>query len=237
MNGKLYLIPNYLSESNDKRWVAPVVAEVVSHVRHFIVEDARTARRFISSLQLGLDISTLEFSILDKRFDAHQLDELMGPLLNGTSMALMSEAGMPCLADPGNMAVAWAHERGVRVVPFPGSSSILMALVASGFNGQQFTFHGYLPIDKKERETTIRRLEQDARKTGYTQLFMETPYRNGQLLDSLLSVCSPDTHLTIAVDLTGQKEFIGSHSIQYWQKNKPDLHKLPAVFALGLPPW
>lgn len=236
MKGTLFLLPTYLSESNDKSFVAPIALEIISKVKNYLVEDVRTARRFISSLKTGTDISTLNFSILDKKMDFNSLSELMNSLLNGEDMAVMSEAGVPCLADPGNLAVSWAHEFGVRVVPVPGSSSIIMALISSGLNGQQFTFHGYLPIDKKEREKMILKLEQEVRRTGFTQLFMETPYRNDQLLDSLIAVCSPDTRLTIAADLTGTAEFIQSRRMAKWSKNRPQINKIPAVFALGLPP-
>ena len=229
---KLFLVPTYLSKSNDLSFVSPMVGEVLKNVDHFLVENVRTARRFISSLKLGITIDELQFEVLDKRTSWDSLYPLLEPTRNGKDMALMSEAGLPCMADPGNVAVGFAHQTGVQVVPLPGSSSIQLALIGSGFNGQQFTFHGYLPIDKDPRTKKIRELEKLSA-NGYTQLFMETPYRNKALLGDIIKICRPTTLLSIAIDLTGQDESIVTQTIEKWKKASVDINKIPAIFSFG----
>lgn len=232
MPGKLFLIPTYLSSSNDTSFIAPMVKEIIKNTSHYLVENIRTSRRFISSLKTGVVIEDLEFSILDKKSNWDQMYSLFEPVRNGQDMGLMSEAGIPCLADPGNLAVSFAHQTRIQVVPLPGTSSIQMALIASGFNGQQFTFHGYLPIDKQPRKQKIRELEKLCA-SGVTQLFMETPYRNHQLLKDIVSNCRPDTLLSVASDISGSKEFILTQPIHKWQKTDIQLHKIPAIFSFG----
>jgi len=230
--GKLFLIPTYLSSSNDASFISPMVSEVVKNCSHYFVENIRTARRFISSLKTGLNIEDLHFFELDKKTTWDDLYPLFEPLRNGMDMSVMSEAGLPCLADPGNLAVTFAHQTGIQVVPLPGASSIQMALISSGFNGQQFSFHGYLPIDKSARKQKIKELERAA-KSGHTQLFMETPYRNHQLFKDILSVCHSNTLLCIAADISGENERITSQSIQKWKKADVQIHKIPAIFSFG----
>ena len=230
--GKLFLIPTYLSESNDASFVAPMVAEVIKNTGHYFVENVRTARRFIGSLKTGVVIDDLTFNLLDKLSNWDQMYPLFEPLRNGQDMAVMSEAGVPCLADPGNLAVSFAHQMNIQVVPLPGTSSIQMALIASGFNGQKFTFHGYLPIDKNPRLQKIKELEKLSQ-SGYTQLFMETPYRNQHLLKDILKTCRPDTLLSIAADISGSNEQIMSQSIQKWKNTDIQIHKIPAIFSFG----
>jgi len=236
MSGVLYLIPSYLSESNDASFIAPMVKDVLQNTSHFLVENVRTARRFISSLKLGVDISELQFEVMDKSTDAQSVEQLMKPLTNGRDLGVISEAGLPGLADPGNVAVSWAHQNNVRIIPLPGASSIQMALIGSGFNGQQFTFHGYLPIDKKERTQKIKQLEAEVNRTGYTQIFMETPFRNDQIVSAVLSTCNANTRLSIASDISGKNELIQSKTIQEWKKATPQLHKIPTIFSLGTYP-
>ncbi|MEQ9230579.1 MAG: SAM-dependent methyltransferase [Cyclobacteriaceae bacterium] len=233
MSGKLFLIPTYLDDSNDKDFIAPVVKDVVKNTAHYIVENARTARRYISDLKLDIDISALHFDILDKRSSPEEMDRIMEPISRGEDIGLISEAGLPCLADPGNLAVAWMQQRGEKVVPLTGASSIQMALIASGFNGQRFTFHGYLPIDKVEREKKLRELEQAVEKTGYSQIFMETPFRNNQLLASMMSNLKHRTLLSIAAGISGEKEMIQTKTVERWKKSLPDIHKIPSIFTLG----
>lgn len=233
MKGKLFLIPTYLDEGNTREFIAPLVSDLISNLDLFLVENVRTARRFISSLKLGVDISTLRFETLNKRSTADDVTEKCFPLLEGQDIGLMSEAGLPALADPGNLAVSWAHQNSISVVPLPGSSSIQLALIASGFNGQQFTFHGYIPIDKEVRVRKIRELETVTRKTGYTQLFMETPFRNNQLIDVLLKTLGDHTLMSIAAGISANSEFIRTRPISEWRKQLPDLHKIPAVFSIG----
>lgn len=234
MVGYLYLIPSYLSDENDASFISPMVVDVLQNTTHYLVENVRTARRFISSLKAGITIEDLSFSILDKRADWDELHELFEPISQGENLAIISEAGLPCLADPGGIAVSYAHQFGYKVIPMPGASSIQTALVASGFNGQLFTFNGYLPIDKSERTKKIRELEQLANK-GHTQLFMETPYRNKSLIESLLKTCNPNTYLSVASDIFGKNEKIITASIKKWKTLKHDFHKIPTVFALGQP--
>ena len=230
--GKLFLIPTYLAESNDSSFIAPLVVEIIKSCKHFFVENVRTSRRFIGSLKAGIVIEELEFHQLDKKSSWDDLYPMFEPLRQGNDMAVMSEAGLPCLADPGNLAVTFAHQTGIQVVPLPGTSSIQMALIASGFNGQQFTFHGYLPIDKSERKRKIRELERQAL-SGYTQIFMETPYRNQQLLEDIMRSCRPDTLLSISSDISGANEKILTMPIKNWQKKQLDIHKIPTIFSFG----
>ncbi|WP_425389513.1 SAM-dependent methyltransferase [Ekhidna sp.] len=231
-NGKLFLIPTYLSTDNDASFVSPMVIDVLKNTKHFFVENVRTARRFISSLKAGITIEELEFHILDKKSNWDQMYPLFESIRKGEDMGVISEAGVPCLADPGNLAVSFAHQMHIQVVPMPGTSSIQMALIASGFNGQKFTFHGYLPIDKNPRQQKIRELEKLSQ-SGYTQLFMETPYRNQQLINDILKTCRPDTLLSIAADISGDKEKILTAPISKWQKTDIQIHKIPAIFSFG----
>lgn len=236
MNGSLFLVPSYLSQANDSSFIAPMVADVLSNTTYFLVENPRTARRFISSLKLGMDITKLQFEVMDKSTDPQSVISLTRPLLEGHDMGVISEAGLPGLADPGNVAVSWAHKNNIRVIPLPGASSIQMALIGSGFNGQQFTFHGYLPIDGKERAQRIHQLEETVNRTGYTQILMETPFRNNQMLSAILSACRDSTMLSLASDISGEREFIKTKTIEAWKKLVPELHKIPTIFSLGTYP-
>lgn len=230
---KIYLIPTYLDESNTPDFIAPMVKEVVKNTTQFLVENVRTARRFISSLKLEVDISTLRFEIMDKNAQVATVGAALTEMLQNGDVGVMSEAGLPGLADPGNLAVSWAHRHQAAVVPLPGASSIQMALIASGFNGQQFTFHGYLPIDKSERQKAIRKMEEDVRRSGYTQLFMETPFRNLQLLEALIQTAAPETLLCIAAGISSEAERIETRSVRDWKSALPEIHKIPCVFAIG----
>ncbi len=230
--GKLFLIPTYLSPDNDSSLMSPMIADVLKNTKYYFAENVRTARRFISSLKAGITIEDLEFQVLDKKSNWDQMYPLFEPIRNGEDMGILSEAGVPCLADPGNLAVSFAHQTRIQVVPMPGTSSIQMALIASGFNGQRFTFQGYLPIDKAPRQQKIRELEKLGQ-SGYTQLFMETPYRNQQLIKDILKTCRPDTLLSVAADISGQSEKILTQPISKWQKTDIQIHKIPAIFSFG----
>ena len=230
--GKLFLVPTYLSGSNDAAFIAPMVVDLLKNCTHFLVENIRTTRRYISSLKASIEIDQLAFTQLDKKSSWDDMYELFEPIRNSKDMALVSEAGLPCLADPGNLAVSFAHQTQVQVVPLPGASSIQMALIASGFNGQQFTFHGYLPIDRAARMKRIKELERLAT-TGYTQLFMETPYRNQQLLKDILRSTRNDQLLSIASDISGENERIITQSVQKWKSTDIQIHKIPAIFSFG----
>ncbi len=229
--GTLYLIPTPLSDDKGKS-ISPEVIEVITRLDNFLVENVRTARRFISSLTTGKVIENISFSLLDKNTPPDTIQALMKPVLSGTDIGVMSEAGCPGIADPGNLAVQFAHQQDIRVVPLTGPSSIFMSLMASGFNGQSFVFHGYLPINKNERVLSIKKIEKSALQLRQTQIFMETPYRNNQLVADLIKTCAPSTKLCIAKDITGGEEMIRTKSIREWKKNIPDLHKIPVVFLI-----
>ena len=229
--GILYLLPALLSD--DHYEVIPqVVSGRISQLDYFLVENLRTARRFISGLNLGLDISSLQFEVVDKNTLPVEIDRLLEPVRRGRSAGVISESGCPGVADPGAGVVAAAHEAGIRIVPYPGPSSILLSLMASGFSGQKFSFHGYLPIEKQDRARTLRFLENESRKNNQTQIFIETPYRNEQMLEAILENCAGFTRLCVARDLTGPEEWIKSAPVSQWKKGEIRLHKIPAVFLL-----
>ena len=230
--GKLFMIPTVLAD-NTAHWViSPQVQEVISHTKIFLVENPRSARRYISSLKLGINIEELHMEVLDKDTPPEQVSRLMMPLLNGADIGVISEAGCPGIADPGALAVAYAHQKGIQVVPISGPSSMFLALMGSGFSGQSFAFHGYLPIDKKERAMTLKRLEQESLREKRAQLFMETPFRNNQVLDEVLRSCHPQTLLCIACNITSAEEFIKTKTVAEWKTQMPDLHKKPTIFLL-----
>ncbi|UII28124.1 SAM-dependent methyltransferase [Fulvivirga maritima] len=230
-NGILYLIPSSISE-NQTDVIPEQVRQVIKHTEYFAVENIRTARRFISSLKLGLTIEDLQFEVLDKKTNDTAVEKILKPLLSGKNVGVISESGCPGIADPGSRAVAYAHKKNIRVVPLVGPSSIFLALMASGFSGQKFAFHGYLPIKKKELETAIRQLETESRKHLQTQIFIEAPYRNNQMLETLVKTCSPSTQICVAKDVSGTEEFIKSQTASEWKKQKVELHKVPTVFIL-----
>jgi 16S rRNA (cytidine1402-2'-O)-methyltransferase len=230
--GKLFMIPTVLAE-NTAHWViSPQVQEVIANTKIFLVENPRSARRYISSLKLGITIEELQIEVLDKDTPPEQVSRLMMPLLNGSDIGVISEAGCPGIADPGALAVAYAHQKDIQVVPLSGPSSMFLALMGSGFSGQSFAFHGYLPIDKKERAATLKKLEQESLREKKAQLFMETPFRNNQLLADALATLSPQTKLCIAKNLTAADELIQTKTIADWKNHPLDLHKVPTVFIL-----
>ena len=230
--GKIYLIPAPLAEGDWQQVLPQGVKNVCTSTSYYLAENIRTARRYLSKLKLGRPIEELVFEEVNKHTSFEQIVELLQPVLEGQDAGVLSEAGSPGVADPGAEVVEAAHQLGIEVVPLAGPSSFLLALMASGLNGQQFSFHGYLPIEKQQRSKKIKALDQQAR-SGHTQLFMETPYRNDKLLQDLLRLCHPDTRLCIARDLTGSKQYIKTKSISAWKKQQPALHKIPVVFLLG----
>lgn len=228
--GTLYLIPIHLGGTDTDRVAIPQVKGVSTTLRHFIVENVRTSRRYLSQLKHP-DISACEFFELNKHTDPADLAGFLAPLMAGMNMGVMSEAGCPGVADPGADVVRIAHQKGITVAPLVGANSILLTLMASGMNGQSFTFHGYLPKERNERLSMIRKLEQQAR--FGSQVFMETPFRNNHLLDDVLSTCKPSTPLCIGSMLTTDDEMVVTKSIGDWKKRKPDIHKKPTIFILG----
>jgi len=227
----LYMIPTVLAEGTNDQVLSPQIKDVISNVDVFFVENIRTARRFISSLKLGKVIDNITFYELHKDTPRGETRDQIKSLTQNAGV--LSEAGCPGIADPGAVAVDFAHQTGIKVVPLIGPSSIFLALMASGMSGQSFVFHGYLPIDKAERKKTVKQLEIDVIEKNQTQIFMETPFRNNSFLDALLESCQIDTLLCIAASITSDEEFIETHPVKYWRKNKPDIHKQPTIFLIG----
>jgi 16S rRNA (cytidine1402-2'-O)-methyltransferase len=228
--GKLYLIPTVISEGTQLEVISPQVLQVLPGLRVFLAENVRTARRYLSSLKLFPSIDQLQFDVLDKDTTEDSLASLLDPLLKGSSVGVLSESGCPGIADPGALAAAWAHRHEVEVVPLVGPSSILLALMASGLNGQQFAFHGYLPVDNQLLSKEIRELERESEKRKQTQILIETPYRNNKLLGQLVKTLRKETLLTVAIDITGKDQFIRTRPVGEWRQNTPQLPKAPAVF-------
>ena len=230
----LFLIPAFLSENSPINYFAPSVKEYILKTDYFFVENDKTARKVIKFFAPEKKQSDLKLFILDKNTERKDLQEAQMLMVKGQDFGLLSEAGLPCIADPGNLMVKWCHENDVKVIPINGPSSIIMALISSGLNGQEFTFHGYLPIDKTDKKSKIKWLESQVQSTGYSQIFMETPYRNNQLFDDLCKNLSPQINLCIAANINNpEEEFIKTLPIKSWQKNKPELHKIPVVYVLG----
>ena len=229
----LFLIPVTLAEDSlPEVALAPMVLDRVRGIRDFVAENARTARRFLAACAHPVPIASLGIAVLDEHTKAADVAALLAPLREGRPLGLMSEAGAPAVADPGAMLVAAAHAEGLRVIPLPGPSSILLALMASGLEGQRFRFAGYLPATGPERVTAIRELESRSAAARETQVFIETPYRNDALLADLLKTCRSDTQLALAVDLTGSTEEIRSASIAQWRRSPSTPGKRPAIFLL-----
>ena len=226
-------MPNIIAENTQQAVIPPHVISALKSIHHFLVEDARTARRYLSSLKIYESIERLHIEVLNKDTKESELAELMKPLQNGNHLGVISESGCPGVADPGSMAVAFAHQKNIQVVPLVGPSSILLALMSSGLNGQKFAFHGYLPVDGKEASKIIKELERESETKNQTQLFIETPYRNNQVLEHLLNSLKPETLLCIAMEVTGDRENIQTKSIRDWKMYKPTLPKTPILFLFG----
>ncbi|HXB31304.1 MAG TPA: SAM-dependent methyltransferase [Puia sp.] len=226
----VYLIPTFLDEEGMDTIPAYILSAVKSS-EVFFVENERSARRFLKKLWKEMDIDSYKWVVIHKAEDSVK-QEFLHQIKQGKTIAILSDAGCPGIADPGQILVAAAHESGALVKPLVGPSSILLALMASGMNGQHFQFHGYLPIETAERNRSIRELESVTRKEGSAQIFIETPYRNLSLLDSILKNCSNGTRLCVAVSLTGKSEFVQTKTIEAWRKAIPDINKKPAIFIL-----
>ncbi len=227
----IYLIPTVLAEDTAATVLPAEISNVIQNLDVFFVENVRTARRFISSLRLGKVIDQLEFIELDKKtprgVTKTQLQQLH------KNAGILSEAGCPGVADPGAVAVEIAHEMGYTVKPLVGPSSILLALMASGMNGQSFVFHGYLPIDRAQRKRSIGQLEKDSIEKKQTQIFMETPFRNNQIFTAIMETANPETRICVASNVTGQEEYIKTLKVKDWKKQPVDLHKKPTIFLLS----
>lgn len=236
MQAGLYLIPVTLGNTPLSQVLPPYNRDIILQIRHFIVEEERTARRFLKQVDRNIDIDALSFYPMGKHADVSQFRTYLKPLSDGYSVGLLSEAGCPAIADPGAGVVEIAQRMGVYIVPLVGPSSILLSLMASGFNGQSFAFNGYLPIVEPQRAATIKRFETRAYSEGQTQIFIETPYRNAQMFHDLLQNCRPQTRICVAAGLTCPEEYIHTHSAAEWKKIElPNLRKTPAIFLLSGP--
>jgi 16S rRNA (cytidine1402-2'-O)-methyltransferase len=230
--GKLYLIPVPLGENDPTEVLPQTIKRTIEFIDDYIVENEKTARRFIKAIHPEKIQAALHLSALNKHTEASEHKQMIQPCLEGKNVGLMSEAGCPGVADPGAAIVKLAHEKGIQVVPLVGPSSILLAVMGSGMNGQSFAFNGYLPIDKGEKKSALKNFETLSQNKNQSQLFIETPYRNNKLLEDLLHTLQPNTHLCIAADLTLPTEFIKTLRVQDWKKVKVDLHNRPAIFII-----
>lgn len=228
----LYLIPVTLGETPIEQVLPAYNKEVILTLRHFIVEDVRSARRFLKRVEKEIDIDALTFYPLNKHTSPEAISGYLKPLEQGESMGVISEAGCPAVADPGADVVAIAQRKGLEVVPLVGPSSIILSVMASGFNGQSFAFNGYLPIEADQRVRKLKALEQRAATEHQTQLFIETPYRNNKMVEEILRTCRPQTKLCIAANLTCPDAYVHTRSVKEWAGKVPDLSKMPCIFLI-----
>lgn len=226
------MIPNLLGDTPVEQVLPPYNHEIIMGIRHFIVEDVRTARRFLKLVDRSIDIDQLTFYTLNKHTNPEEVASMLKPLEEGSPMGVISEAGCPAVADPGADVVAIAQRKGLQVIPLVGPSSIILAVMGSGFNGQSFAFNGYLPIEPEERIKVLKKLEQRAYSENQTQLFIETPYRNAKMMADILKACRPQTHLCIASGLTTQDEYIRTRTVKEWIGHLPQLEKIPCIFLI-----
>ena len=233
METALYLLTVTLGDTDIDKVLPAYNAGIIREIKHFIVEDVRSARRFLKKVDREIDIDTLSFYPLNKHTSPEDISGYLNPLAEGHSMGVISEAGCPAVADPGADVVAIAQRRNLKVVPLVGPSSIILSVMASGFNGQSFAFHGYLPIEPNERSKRLKELEGRIYSEHQTQLFIETPYRNHKMLDDILKACRPQTKLCIAANITCEGEYIKTRTVKEWKGIAlPDLSKIPCIFLL-----
>ena len=234
MEAALYLIPVTLGETEIGQVLPPYNHDVIVGIKHFIVENIRSARRFLKKTEKAIDIDQLTFYELNRHTDRKFIGEYLEPLKKGQPVGIISEAGCPAIADPGADVVAIAQSRGYKVVPLVGPSSIIMSVMASGFNGQSFAFNGYLPVEVPQRIKALKKLEQKVQNENQTQLFIETPYRNAKMIETILNALIPKTKLCVAAGITCAEEYIKTRTVAEWKKEKlPDLGKIPAIFVIG----
>jgi 16S rRNA (cytidine1402-2'-O)-methyltransferase len=230
--GKLYLIPTTLGEMNPNDVMPLTIKRIIDFIDFYIVENEKTARKFIKSINPEKIQANLKISTLNKHTEITEHYTLISPCLNGINIGIMSEAGCPGVADPGAAIVKMAHEKGIQVIPLVGPSSILLAMMSSGMNGQSFAFNGYLPIDKAEKKSTLKNFEKLSFDKNQSQIFIETPYRNNKLLEDILQALQPNTELCIATDITLPTEYIKTMRVADWKKTKVDLHNRPTIFII-----
>lgn len=232
MEVALYLIPVTLGDTPIESVLPQYNKQIIVQIKHFIVEDIRSARRFLKKVDREIDIDTLTFYPLNKHTSPEEISGYLKPLTQGMPMGVISEAGCPAVADPGADVVAIAQKKNLKVVPLVGPSSIILSVMASGFNGQSFAFHGYIPIEPAERIKTLKHLEQRIYSENQTQLFIETPYRNNKMAEDILNNCRPQTKLCIAANITCEGEYIKTKTVKEWKGKLPDLTKIPCIFLL-----
>jgi 16S rRNA (cytidine1402-2'-O)-methyltransferase len=232
LKGKIYLIPTTLGESNIDDVLPNIISRTIELIDTYIVENEKTARKFIKLVQPTKVQANLKLSLLNKRTEDSEYKNMLAPCLNGENIGLMSEAGCPGVADPGAAIVKLAHENGIQVVPLVGPSSILLAMMASGMNGQSFAFNGYLPIDKGEKKSALKSFENFSNTKNQSQIFIETPYRNNKLMEDLVQTLQPNTLLCVATDITLPTEYIKTLRVADWKKTKVDLHNRPTIFII-----
>ena len=232
MSGKLYLIPTTLGDCPINSCIPEFIKDIINSIDYYIVENERTARRYLRKLNIKTPIDNLKFYVLNKYTSPAEFNSFLKPIFINKDMGLISEAGSPGVADPGAEIVKLAHMENIRVIPLVGPSSILLALMASGLNGQNFAFAGYLPIKRYERISKIKFLENLSKKENQTQIFMEAPYRNQNLLEDIVNACNSDTHLCLATDITLKTECIKTKTMKEWKKKRPSINKRPTIFLL-----
>ena len=232
MEPALYLIPCTLGDTSLEKVLPAYNRDIVVGIKHFIVEDVRSARRFLKKVEREINIDELTFYELNKHTSPDAIVSYLTPLQEGLPMGVISEAGCPAVADPGADVVAIAQRKRLKVVPLVGPSSIILSVMASGFNGQSFAFHGYLPIDGSERAKTLKHLEARAYTEHQTQLFIETPYRNLKMFDDILRTCRPQTRLCIAANLTCEGEYVVTRTLSEWKGQRPPIDKIPCIFLI-----
>lgn len=234
MDAALYLIPVTLGETSIEQVLPSYNHDIVVGIKHFIVENIRSARRFLKKVEKTIDIDELTFYELNRHTDRKFIAEYLEPLKNGQSVGIISEAGCPAIADPGADVVAIAQSRGYKVVPLVGPSSIIMSVMGSGFNGQSFAFNGYLPVEVPQRIKALKKLENKVWNEDQTQLFIETPYRNAKMFETIVNNLRPNTKLCVAAGITCPEEYIKTKTVEQWKKDKlPDMGKIPAIFLIG----
>jgi 16S rRNA (cytidine1402-2'-O)-methyltransferase len=231
--GKLYLVPTSLGQQNYE-WVLPIqVTQKIHQLNHFVVENEKTARQFLANIQHSTPIRQINFTVLDEHTLPSALEDMLTPLFSGFDVGVLSEAGCPAIADPGADLVQLAQRKSITCVPLVGPSSIILSLMASGLNGQQFAFHGYLPAEKSQRIEKITALETESKQKKQTQIFIETPYRNQHLFQDLISNCRDETRLCVAKNISLSDEWIVTKTVKNWRQSEmPELHKQPAIFLL-----
>jgi 16S rRNA (cytidine1402-2'-O)-methyltransferase len=231
-NGKIYLIPTTLGESEINSVIPENVKQKIIQIKYFIVENIRTSRRYLKLVDKTINIDEITFFELNKHTDLKEISTFIQPAIEGNEMGIISEAGNPGIADPGSEIVKLAHQKNIDIVPLVGPSSILLALISSGMNGQNFAFNGYLPVDKTDRIRKLQFLENRAKAENQSQIFMETPFRNMKMIEDILSICRNETLLCIAADITLTSEFIKTKTISEWKKNIPEINKRPTIFII-----